>query len=61
MASPFDAEEFVGNPSAEELKAAKVSKDQLKYIAANFGIQFTHETRKQRLYKERWESPPVYP
>lgn len=47
--SQFNAEEFVGNPSIEELKAAKVNKDQLKYIAANFGIQFTHETRKDHL------------
>ena len=45
----FDAEEFVGNPSAEELKAARVTKDQLKYIAANFSIQFTHDTKKEHL------------
>ena len=45
----FDQQEFVGNPSVEELKAAKVTKDQLKYIAANFNIQFTHETKKDHL------------
>ena len=45
----FNVEEFVGNPSIEELKVAKVTKDQLKYIAANFNIQFTHETKKDHL------------
>lgn len=45
----FDPQEFVGNPSVEELKAAKVTKDQLKYIAANFNIQFTHETKKDHV------------
>ena len=45
----FDAQEFVGNPSVEEPKAAKATKDQLKYIAANFNIQFTYETKKDHL------------
>ena len=49
MEYQFDAKEFVGNPSAEELNAAKVTKDQLKFIAANFNIQFTHETKKDHL------------
>ena len=54
MEYQFDAKEFVGNPSAEELNAAKVTKDQLKFIAANFNIQFTHETKKDHLWHSYW-------
>ena len=49
MEYQLDAEEFVGNPSGEELKARNVTKDQLKFIAANFNIQFTHATEKDHL------------
>ena len=40
----FDAQEFVGNPSVEELKAAKATKDQVKYI-----LLPTHEAKKDHL------------
>lgn len=40
--SQFNAEESIGNLYVEELEAAKFTEDQLRYISANFGIQFTH-------------------
>lgn len=49
MANNLDHMEYVGNPSIEELKSKKVTKDQLKYIAQNFGIQFSSDTRKDAL------------
>lgn len=49
MASQLDHREFVGNPSIEELKTKKVTKDQLKYIAQSFGVPFTSEHRKDSL------------
>ncbi len=47
MASNFDRKEFVGNPSALELK--DVTKEHLKYIARSFGINLTHDIRKDAL------------
>ena len=49
MASQLNHKEFVGNPSIEELKTKKVTKDQLKFIAQQFGIPFSHEHRKDAL------------
>lgn len=49
MSSPFDPKEFVGNPSVEELKKSRVTKDNLKYIAQNFDIPFTSDHRKDDL------------
>lgn len=45
----FNVEEFVGNPSVEELKTATVTVEQLKYIATNYNIPFTSQTRKPEL------------
>lgn len=47
--SDFNPVEFVGNPSAEELASAAVTKDDLKYIATTFGITYTHNTTKSQL------------
>ena len=47
--SKFNAVEFVGNPSIEELKVSKVSKDDLKYIAKTFNIPFSADDRKSQL------------
>ena len=49
MAHALDHEEFVGNPSVAELKSKKVNKEQLKYIAREFGIGFSYDTRKDDL------------
>ena len=47
--SDFDAVEFVGNPSAEELRSAHVRKDDLKYIATSFRLPFSNNTTKDQL------------
>lgn len=39
--SKFNAEEFVGKPSVEELETERINKDQPNYIAGNSNIQFT--------------------
>ncbi len=44
-----DHREFVGNLSVEELKASKVTKDQLKYIASGFEVPFHYDIRKDGL------------
>ena len=49
MPSDFNPEEFVGNPSALELKSKKVIKDQLKTVALDFGINFPRDIRKDTL------------
>lgn len=49
MAYNLNHEEFVGNPSILELKNKRATKEQLKYIAKNFGIQYSHDTRKDDL------------
>ncbi len=46
MAKFLDHRLFVGNPSVEELKASKVTKDELRYIASGFEIPFQHDIRK---------------
>lgn len=53
----FNAKEFVGNPSVEEFKTARATKDQLRYVAANHNIHFTHETRTDRLGVEQRIEP----
>lgn len=45
----FDVHEFVGNPSVEELESSNPTKDQLKFIATNFGIQYSHDITKDQL------------
>lgn len=45
----FNEEEFVGNPSVDELKKANVTVEQLKYIATNYDIPFTSQTRTPKL------------
>lgn len=47
--SEFNALEFVGNPSVEEFKNSKITKDDLKYIAKSLGITFNVDVRKDRL------------
>ena len=47
--SDFDAVDFVGNPSVEELRAADIRKDDLKFIATSYRIPFTHSTTKDQL------------
>ncbi len=49
MAKFLDHREFVGNPSVEELKASKITKNRLKYIASGFEIPFQHDIRKDDL------------
>ena len=49
MAPPLNPEEFVNNPSIAELKSKRVTKEQLKFIASNFGLQFSHDLRKDAL------------
>lgn len=43
----FDPVEFAGNPSVAKLKFAKVTKDQLKYLATSFGIPLTQIAKIQ--------------
>ena len=45
----FNVIEFTGNPSIEDFKTAKISKDGLKYIATTFNIPFTQDVRKDTL------------
>ena len=49
MPSDFNPEEFVGNPTALKLKSKKVTKDQLKTVALDFGINFPCDIRKDAL------------
>ncbi|MPC52950.1 hypothetical protein E2C01_046831 [Portunus trituberculatus] len=49
MTTYLNHEEFVGNPSIQELKEKIVTKDQLKYIAREFDISFTSDIRKDEL------------
>ncbi len=49
MVKFLDHREFVENPSVENLKASKVTKDQLKYIASRFEIPFQHDIQKDDL------------
>lgn len=49
MASISNLDEFIGNPSVEELKEAKITKNDLKYIAKNFNISFSSDIRKEEL------------
>ena len=47
--SHFNAEEFVGNPSVDELYSDSVRKDDLKYIAGQYNIPFNSNTTKAHL------------
>lgn len=47
--SEFNVLEIVDNPSVEEFKNTKISKDDLKYILKSFGIAFNVDVRKDRL------------
>lgn len=44
MATPFNVQEFVGNPSVGEPNTSNATKDQFKFIATSFGIQFPRDT-----------------
>lgn len=65
----FEPIEFVGNPSVEELKAAYVGKDDLKYLSTSYNIPFTSSTTKThskamilaRLGETRNDPPTVTP
>lgn len=49
MASPLNHDQFIGNPSVQELRSRKVTKEQLKYIAQNFSTPFSYGTCKNEL------------
>ncbi|MPC52494.1 hypothetical protein E2C01_046364 [Portunus trituberculatus] len=49
MASISNLDEFVGNRSVAELKNAKITKNELKYLATNFNLAFPSDIRKEEL------------
>lgn len=49
MASAFGLDEFVGNSSVAELKEAKLTTNDLKYIAQTSNISFPSNTRKEEI------------